>query len=449
MESRDESGASMMRSRVERVMEELRSASSEFLSQLKNDSETKNKRSIFVAVTELFSTVISGIKNLFSYQEIKNVQENSKHLTIQFNELSKNQELVIENQKYLSDKVLEIESKLHLTLFIDEFVSRVNHNIEILQKFTKAMISLHQGLVPVSIFTNSDADLVFRNLKDQASKQGKTLAIDTGIKLFGAKTSFFLANETLEIWQHVMCYDRNKRFSLFEQIDLPLVKNGESFSIDESMRFIATTEGLDFDKKVVVMKNLENCQEFSERSFLCQDLTIWKNYDDICIANLFLSDSTEHCKIIPVETKNRYTYTYDNLLVFGFPKPSEIVEICDNGVKYSTLTGIFKYDLKPNCELHTENFFIRGKFDAHFETNLTRKTLMIPKNENKKFNPPKKDKKFHEISYNSTFIEFEIIDNHDIAQYVTHVVIAIVVFGIIGFLIMKSRKMVTIANNNV
>ena len=92
MESRDESGASMMRSRVERVMEELRSASSEFLSQLKNDSETKNKRSIFVAVTELFSTVISGIKNLFSYQEIKNVQENSKHLTIQFNELSKNQE---------------------------------------------------------------------------------------------------------------------------------------------------------------------------------------------------------------------------------------------------------------------------------------------------------------------------------------------------------------------
>ena len=72
-------------------MEELRSASSEFLSQLKNDSETKNKRSIFVAVTELFSTVLSGIKNLFSYQEIKNVQENSKHLTIQFNELSKNQ----------------------------------------------------------------------------------------------------------------------------------------------------------------------------------------------------------------------------------------------------------------------------------------------------------------------------------------------------------------------
>ena len=74
---------------------------------------------------------------------------------------------------------------------------------------------------------------------------------------------------------------------------------------------------------------------------------------------------------------------------------------------------------------------------------------MIPKNENKKFNPPKIDKKFHEISYNSTFIEFEIIDNHDIAQYVTHAVIAIVVFGIIGFLIMKSRKMVTIANNNV
>ena len=85
----------MMRSRVERVMEDLRMASQDFINQLRNDSENKSKRSIWLAITELFSQVISGVKNFFSFQEIKNVQENSKHLTVQFNELSKNQELLI------------------------------------------------------------------------------------------------------------------------------------------------------------------------------------------------------------------------------------------------------------------------------------------------------------------------------------------------------------------
>ena len=437
----------MMRSRVERVMEDLRMASEDFINQLRNDSENKSKRSIWLAVTELFTQVISGVKNFFSFQEIKNVQENSKHLTVQFNELSKNQEQVVENQNYLSEKLAEINSKMHLLLYIDEFVSRIRHNMNILERFTQAMISLHSGLVPESIFSNTDADVVYSSLKDQASLQGKTLVIDNGLMLYGSKISFFVEKTTLEVWYHINCYDKTKKFSLSEQVDLPLVKNNKSFSIKDPKRFIAASDGLESDKKIVVLEDLKTCQEFQPRSFLCPDLTIWKNFNDICQANLFLFDSTKNCEIEIVETKIRYTYTYDNLLVFSFPETSDIVEICDAGVKYSTKVGIFKYDLKPNCMLHTTDFYIRGKFDAHFTTNLTRKNLSISKNERIKFEPPKNDNKFKEMSYNRTEVEFEILDNHDIAQYIMTVVVVIIVLGIIAFLVIKSKRLVTPANN--
>lgn len=451
MESKDETGADMMRSRVERTMEDLRIASEDFINQLQNDGKYF-KRSIWVALSEIFSQVISGVKNFFSYKEIQNVQENSKHLTVQFNELSKNQEIVIENQNYLSEKLEVIESKLHLSLYINEFVSRVKHNIEILKRFTQAMISLHSGLTPVSIFSNADADRVFDSLRDQAALQGKTLIIDDGIQLYGSKTSFFVANHTLEIWLHTQCYDKTKRFSLFEKLNLPLVRDGNSFMISDPFRFIATTEGLErafmeADKKVVVLENLDNCQQFRDRSFLCPDLTFWKNFETICLANLFLFDSTKNCKIENVETRNRYTYTYNNLLVFSFPESSEIVEICDHKVKYSTLAGTFKYDLKPNCVLHTVDFYLRGKFDSHFNTNLTRKSLFISGKESTKFEPPIKESKFKEMTYNRTQIEFEVIDDHDIVQYVMSGFIVIIVVGIIGFLFIKSKRLVTQANN--
>ena len=437
----------MMRARVNRVMGDLRTASKEFMDQLSTDQDRVKKRSVWLAISEVFSGIISGIRNFFSYQEIQAVKTHSKLLTVKFNELSKNQEVLVDNQNYLSKQLKDIKQKFHLSLFVDDFVSRINHNLILLKKFTQALVTLQHGLTPISIFGHSEMQTVYEQLRDAAKLQGMTLTIESGVELYGAETSFFIENRTISIWQHVDCYQKENKFSLFEQLDLPLIKNGNSFELKGQSRFIGSTKELGSDKGIVIMENLESCKEFKARSYLCSNLKIWKSFGFLCEANLFIDNSIENCNLVPISTGAKYTYTFDKLLVFSFPVETEIAEICSEEVNYFTLKGIVKFNLKENCILHTDDFYLYGKFDSHFKSNLTTKHLLVSDEEAIKLEDIRDDdNNSNVIAFNHTQVEFESFDGHDYSQYIVDVVIVIIVVGIVVFLYLKSRRLVTQAN---
>lgn len=429
-------------------MSDYRSATLEFVYQLQNDPEPIQKRSIWVGMVELASTVVAGIRNLFSNQEIKHIEKHNQHLTVRFNELSKHQEILTKNQNYLAEQVKLISSKIHLSLYVDELISRINHNMEIVRKFTQALISLHAGNVPTYLFGGAEMESVFQELRTKAAISGLTLIVDTSVQLYGSQTSFFIENSTLNVWKHVQCYNQDEKFSLFERINLPFIQDGNSYEILDRYRFIGSTLGLTSDRELIILENLNNCKEFKSKLFLCPETVIWKNFESICSANLFLDNSLENCEVKSVVTKNRFTYTYDNSLILSFPKQEEVVELCKNEVHYSKLVGVTKYELGNDCILHTNDYYLRAHSNMHFTSNLTVKNLIITNEEKIKLKEMtfESENDFIETTYNHTEIDFEPFSYHDSAQYGLNAFIGILVFGLIIFLIIKSRRLA--ANSN-
>ena len=336
---------------------------------------------VFVAVGGLFGSILGGIANLFTYENMEKIREDQAALIYHQNALDHDLEIVEENQLVFKNSIEEVKNYVHLEALAHKYEERMEHNIEILRKVNSAFTSLHHGLTPKSLFSVQEAHLTYQHLVKQAAADGKQLTIDSGLALYFLETSFFIVNHTLDFYIHVDCFSAISHFfDLFEiSFNLPIIAiNDTVFEILVEDRFIGATNTLASDREIITLPTLDQCNEFEPKKFICKNnFAIQKIYDNSCLANLFLFSSTANCKLHKASMEPRFWYSFQHQLVLFFAQPTEVAIVCKDETKnqFPTLHGIVAFTLENSCTFRTDYFYIRGKLESHLETSLVSRSV--------------------------------------------------------------------------
>ena len=325
---------------------------------------------IFVAVGNLFQSIISGLNNLFGFSSWKDIQKENEELIHRADKFQHDLDIVAENQVTLKERIEGNEDVMELMAVANNLNDELDNSIEVLDAINSAFVSLHHGLTPTSIFSVREAESAFRRLKDTAAMQAMELTIDDSLLLYASDSSYYLVKELLDLVIHVKCYNTEKSLEIYQKPNLPVQVREDVFDILDDDQFIGTTPGLQKDVAIVSMPNLDQCNEFSSKKFICKDLMIQTRYEDSCIANLFLYQNLDSCDLKEAKLEPRYWYSYRDQLFLFFPRPAKIAILCKEENKYMTLVGLHQYNLPDDCALHTDWFYLHGRISP-VEVNAT------------------------------------------------------------------------------
>ena len=320
-----------------------------------------------VDVGSFIGSILQGVSNLFSHNEINQIKANQNHLVSKIVTLDTKIDELGDELDELEKRFVFALTEIKWLAITNRMIQGLDHAIQLVPSTIQAVVDLNNGVLSTGLLNLAQAKKAHSVLRNKIMQSGLKLTYDDAIDLYSARTSWIVTDGAiLEIVVHCPVYDEESRsgsLRLYEVPNLPMMINGTTVTLETPVTWIGISDGLDADKAYIEFEEgdfEESCEEFAPYKFICATpLVLKKNIETSCQASLLIGKLSESCVFSQIEKpKPKVVQLYSGAVYLYLPNETEVAEICRSETKTYSWFGVMRYIPRPGCRLETVSFTI-------------------------------------------------------------------------------------------
>ena len=316
---------------------------------------------------DLFSGLLAGISlgiGLYDTYEISKLKQTENNLIHEVGLTAMKVNQNTRNLKKLATMgrtLYSNQNKTSFALTALSFRQGVEQNVlkfcMSVNEFSRAISDLMHGAISLQLFSENTLRDFFKTAGDIAFQNGYNLVYKHFMEILTSNISFFVEGREVKIFIHIP-------LSSFQSMDIlrldpsPLQLSNETFAIVKESNLLAVKDSQFFE-----FTDLNECRKMSH-SYLCHG-NVLKRKKNSCIFSLYTNlENYVACDLTYLKKETIWQLNDNEFVGFFLPDTRIII---NNGTKFksaSTISGIWRFELKHRTSLETKDHLVEPSFSV-------------------------------------------------------------------------------------
>ena len=274
----------------------------------------KKNVNLNIDLTEGLKVVFTGLRNLFHYSSLKELQANDEKIFSFMNGTSKVLHYIHQTQQHLAyafekmkldyhDKwdalqvkfyelIVKMDQRVHNLEHATDMTFIVDNHIDMLKDLSGAASIFVQNKIPSTLVSITEAQIILRDSFDYAATKGKVPLISSPLDIYNLDTTVFEEDGDWYLGVHVPLVDREHAYELYRFINYPFLLESNSnlpaLQIDEEENILIGIQNnsLIQDRKYFYAHE-SMCKPYSaNNALLCTGVRVQRDISKTCLPSM-------------------------------------------------------------------------------------------------------------------------------------------------------------------